>query len=556
MFRLLLFLLLLNVGYGFGQKVDSTCVRETMNHYVSFVNDNIRLLYLYHSQLEQFNRDLNRFYEASPSERENLRLVFSSQNLLTEANGFGDFLPNERFQLISAKYTCIPSPYRDPTHKLGGQLKDIVGEIAGLSERLALYVRSQTYRDEPELRTAYAIMNRCHVLFHDFGSIKDGLYYELNKLYRNFENPSAVNTYMLSTRSLMRVIVPMRSILAGLKQDKPQRVSNNIPRLENAIGRAENEMESLLATLDPVRQEKARGQFFYFTEVAGDFGAASKEYTQSDAYDEDYAQYGKSYYYYNNRLLNIFNNYGEGLAQRYNALVEDADIILLKTVEATPWFKVVQPGPRRQDTVVEEEPVVATASPLPDVNMVAVPSLEGAPANNLVFLLDVSKSMEQPDRLPMLKTSMKQMLEYMRPQDRVAVVTYSGEAKVVLPSTSATEIDRITQAIDNLQSGGRTNALNGAVAAYRVAQRAFTKEGNNRIIMASDGYFRIPEALPRLVKEKAGDNILLSIFFFGEEKEEVVSRLIRLADLGDGNYRHITPENVDDMLLEESAGDD
>ncbi|MEZ4685501.1 MAG: VWA domain-containing protein [Bacteroidia bacterium] len=121
----------------------------------------------------------------------------------------------------------------------------------------------------------------------------------------------------------------------------------------------------------------------------------------------------------------------------------------------------------------------------------------------------------------MLKSSMKKMLEYMRPQDRVAVVTYSGEARVVLPSTSATEKERIIQAIDNLQSGGQTNALNGAVAAYRVAQRAFTKEGNNRIIMASDGYFRIPEALPRLVQEKASDNILLSISFLVRKKRRL-----------------------------------
>ncbi|MEZ4685500.1 MAG: hypothetical protein R3B47_05400 [Bacteroidia bacterium] len=210
-----------------------------------------------------------------------------------------------------------------------------MGEIAGLSERLALYVRSQSYREEPELRTAYSILSRCHVLFHDFGSIKDGLYYELNKLYRNFENPSSLNPYMLSTRSLMRVIVPMRSIVAGLKQDKPQRVSNNVPRLESAIGRAENEMEGILATLDPVRQEKARAQYFYFTEVSGDFLAASKEYLASDAFDEAYADYGKSYYYHNHRLLDIFNDYGEGLGRRYNALVEDANIILLKTVEET-----------------------------------------------------------------------------------------------------------------------------------------------------------------------------------------------------------------------------
>ena len=143
----------------------------------------------------------------------------------------------------------------------------------------------------------------------------------------------------------------------------------------------------------------------------------------------------------------------------------------------------------------------------------------------------------------------------MRPQDKIALVTYSGEAQIILPSTSASEKDRIIRAIDNIQSGGRTNALHGMVTAYRVAQRAFTKEGNNRIIMASDGYFRIPEALPRLVAEKAEDRIRLSIFFFGNAEIEITDRLDRLTQIGKGNYRHITPVNVEDMLLEEAIDD-
>ena len=556
-FQLLLFLALIGGTSSLqGQSVDSVCVRETMNHYVAFVNDNIRLLHLYHSQLEQFNRDLNNFYEASPSEREKLALSFSSQNLLTATNGFGDFLPNERFQLISLKYTCIPTPYRDPIHRQAGQLKAIVAEVAGLSERLALYVRSRTYQEEPDLKTPYSILNRCHVLFHDFGSIKDGLYYELNKLYRNFENPASLNPYLLSTRTLMRIIVPIRSVLKSMKQDQPDRVNNNLSRFQSAVTRAENEMEGILKNLDPLEQEKAREHYYFMTAVAGDFHAAAKEYMQSERYDEAYAAYGKSYYYYNNRLLQIFNSYGEGMAGRYNRLVDDANIILLKTVEETPWLKVIQPQEQRKDTIIPETTPIATTNPEAPILPVAPRTLVGAPPNNLVFLLDVSKSMEQPDRLPLLKSAMKDLLDLMRPQDRIAVVTYSGEARIVLPSTSASEKDRIINAIDNIQSGGRTNALHGMVTAYRVAQRAYTKKGNNRIIMASDGYFRIPEALPRLVAEKAIDRIKLSIFFFGDAEVEITDRLDRLSQIGQGNYRHITPENVEDMLLEEAIDDE
>ncbi|MFK7971058.1 MAG: VWA domain-containing protein [Bacteroidia bacterium] len=557
-FRLLSVLVLLCCSVQvFGQKaIDSLCVRETMNHYVAYVNDNIRLLYLYHSQLEAFNRELNLYYEASPSERETMTLRFSSQNLLTATNGFGDFLPNERFNLIKAKYTCIPPPYRDPIHRQAMQLKEIAEEVAGLSERLALYVRARSYREEVDLKTPYSVLTRCHVLFHDFGSLKDGLYYELNKLYRNFENPSSINPYLLTTRSLMRAIVPMRSVLRSMKQDQPDRVQNNLPRLQNAISRAEKEMAGTLAPLDEFSRTKAEESYFYITAVAGDFIAAAKEYMQNSTYDPAYAAYGKSYFYYNNRLLSIFNGYGEGLAERYNRLIDASNTMLLKTVEEAPWLKVIQPEAQRKDSIKEEPTPIETTVPTIVAEAVPISSLEGAPPNNLVFLLDVSRSMEQPDRLPLLKSAMKRLLDLMRPEDRVAVVTYSGEAKIVLPSTSAKERDVIIRAIDNIEIGSKTNALHGLVTAYRVAQRAFAKEGNNRIIMASDGYFRIPEAMPRLVRQKAEEGIVLSLFFFGnagtEDEAKITDRLDRLSRIGQGNYRHITPENADEMLLEEA----
>jgi Ca-activated chloride channel family protein len=92
------------------------------------------------------------------------------------------------------------------------------------------------------------------------------------------------------------------------------------------------------------------------------------------------------------------------------------------------------------------------------------------------------------------------------------------------------------------------------VQAYRIAQYNFIEEGNNRIIMASDGYFRIPEALPRLIAQRVRQyDIRLSVFFFGEAEERIMDRLSRLAEIGQGNFRYLRPENANQLMVEEAA---
>jgi Mg-chelatase subunit ChlD len=160
--------------------------------------------------------------------------------------------------------------------------------------------------------------------------------------------------------------------------------------------------------------------------------------------------------------------------------------------------------------------------------------------------------MNTDEKLPLLVNSFIQLLELMRPQDLVSIVTYSGKATIALPPTSSIERSQIVEVLVNLTSEGKTDALEGVVLAYRVAQNGFIPEGNNRIIMASDGYFRIPDALPRLVGDKAKQGIHMSVFFFGQAEAKITDRLDRLARIGEGNFRHIQADNASRMLIEEA----
>jgi Ca-activated chloride channel homolog len=145
--------------------------------------------------------------------------------------------------------------------------------------------------------------------------------------------------------------------------------------------------------------------------------------------------------------------------------------------------------------------------------------LEHAPANNLVFLLDVSGSMSSPDKLPLLKTAFRMLVEELRPQDRVAIVVYAGAAGLVLPSTPGSEKGVILDAIESLEAGGSTAGGAGIRLAYAVAREHFIEEGNNRVILATDGDFNVGASsdaeMVRLIEEKRRSGTFLTVLGFG-----------------------------------------
>lgn len=167
---------------------------------------------------------------------------------------------------------------------------------------------------------------------------------------------------------------------------------------------------------------------------------------------------------------------------------------------------------------------------------------ENLPASNLVFLIDVSGSMSDENKLPLLKASFKLLVEQLREQDRVAIVVYAGAAGLVLPSTSGAEKKKIIESLENLQAGGSTAGGEGIKLAYKIAKENFRKDGNNRVILATDGDFNVGESsnagMERLVEEKRNDGIFLTTLGFGMGNYKD-SKMEILADKGNGNYMYI-----------------
>lgn len=167
---------------------------------------------------------------------------------------------------------------------------------------------------------------------------------------------------------------------------------------------------------------------------------------------------------------------------------------------------------------------------------------EHLPPSNLVFLIDVSGSMSDPNKLPLLKSAFHLLVNNLRAEDNVSIVVYAGAAGVVLDSVSGREKARINEAIDHLEAGGSTAGGQGIMLAYQIAGKNFLPRGNNRVILATDGDFNIgissTAELTRMIESKRNEGIYLSVLGFGMGNYKD-NRMESLADQGNGNYAYI-----------------
>ena len=164
------------------------------------------------------------------------------------------------------------------------------------------------------------------------------------------------------------------------------------------------------------------------------------------------------------------------------------------------------------------------------------------PNSNFVFLIDVSGSMASSDKLGILKSGFKTLVDRLRDQDRIAIVTYAGQAGVLLQSTYGSEKTAIKTAIDKLGAGGTTAGAAGISTAYEIAQENFIQDGNNRVILGTDGDFNVgvsnTEELIRLIEEKRASGIYLTVLGVGQGNLND-AMMEQIANKGNGNYEYI-----------------
>lgn len=239
------------------------------------------------------------------------------------------------------------------------------------------------------------------------------------------------------------------------------------------------------------------------------------------------------------------------------------------TVVAPPIVKVDTPKIELQDTIakaIEEQAIEEIVEVLQDTIVAPVVTEEIIPEpksnelsinefapNNVVFLIDVSVSMKQEDRLDLLKAAMIKLLNPLRPIDKIAIVTYASKVEVALPTTHADKKGDITQIIRDLQAGGYTAGEKGLKKAYDIADNAMIPDGNNQVIIATDGGFntsKTDEKIAQMAQKYAEKGITLTVV--GVKNKKAVAKSMKdMAQNGQGNFIHIEDYEDTESLLEE-----
>jgi Ca-activated chloride channel homolog len=220
--------------------------------------------------------------------------------------------------------------------------------------------------------------------------------------------------------------------------------------------------------------------------------------------------------------------------------------------ELINYFSYAYPAPRSEHPVaLHVEAMPAPWKPENRLVRIALKSREvereERPAANLVFLVDVSGSMEGPDRLPLVKRSLEMLVAGLEERDRVSLVVYAGASGLVLPPTRVSRRTHILEALERLEAGGPTHGAEGIELAYKTATQAFVKGGINRVILATDGDFNVgmnsEDELEALIERKAKSGVFLTVLGFGMGNLQDAT-LEKLADRGNGTYAYV------DSLLE------
>ena len=200
---------------------------------------------------------------------------------------------------------------------------------------------------------------------------------------------------------------------------------------------------------------------------------------------------------------------------------------------------------------VKPEPQPIASTPAPDKSDLFDNSFK---PNNIVFLIDISGSMKEPNKLPLLKKSIAALLKPVRETDKITIITYAEEVKTIVPTSNGDQKSKILQQLDSLKAGGVTAGSAGVKKAYELAENAFLVDGNNQVILATDGVFRVSAKDKKMIEKFATTpekKIILSVTGFGDQ-DDALNMLKGLSELGKGSFIHIQNEKESlNALLEE-----
>lgn len=458
------------------------------------------------------------------------------------------FVPVSLHGLIIKESKQLPAPYRVG---LVDQVNDVEQIMLALQENLmelSKYMSSGDFRTG-KVEYVDTKLKTVEMLYGELDQRKEKLFIDVRKAYASY-TPLKTNSWTTTAAALLKATDHSRDILR--RMDLHVYHGDNAPISTAAIH--EDQRDLIVNQLTYMKGIKQIGSsngldpYTPYDYIPGYLKTLEEKVVElKPQIDNKNKTYG-DFLYMHNIIVEQYTKFAQlGLGENeYSTNDPMRPVYLLWYIRQPPKFYHEIKKPKEVVTAKQEEPVevpVQSVSPEPI-------SFDGYAFNNLVLLLDVSASMNKPERLPLLKESFQQLVRFMRKEDEVSIVIYSGKATLHLPPQSAADTTKIMRAIESLRGDGTTNIADGMKLAYKTANKNFIDDGNNKIIIATDGEFKVGEDLFKLV-EKNSPKIVLSVFDFSQLPDPLKA-IQSLAEKGHGNYIKVTPGNSLEVLAAEA----
>ncbi|GAB4403791.1 MAG: hypothetical protein OHK0039_03400 [Bacteroidia bacterium] len=476
-----------------------------LNHCIDYINLQNEWLWLLHKDLETLNQALFQTGE----------IPLEVRHLLQRQPGEGlPEQPEARYAQIRHEARAFDEAEQQALLAEVEAVAQLMARVGSWSDQLALHLR----REEGVWNEAFVwrALDQLALLYDDFVGVKGQLYFLVESLDARQPAPGRGEAYFVISHELRPLVGTSRDMLRAVRHRDHQSLAQLQRRLDRQLMQARDNEAHLLASL-PAQPGSQRDPSLRYQQVlaqAMELLVYSVEYLGEAATPAPFQLWGTAYYYYNHRYLNKFSRRGETLVHQFNLLLDLSRQPLLHEMGETNWLQPVRP-----------QQVALRTAPLP-----------AAAARHIVLLVDVSGSMDRPDKLPLFRAQLPALLTSLGPQDRLSLISYADESKALAEVSADTA--GLRRSVAALRTGGASLPAAGIGRAYDLARTHARDFDRSQIVLITDGGFRAEASFLRTIEAGAYEGIGLSVLYFGSDEVNMKARLTRLAEIGRGSYAH------------------
>ncbi len=489
-----------------------------LNNYVNFVNQTTHTLFVFYTDLSQFNASLI-FKSKNPS----ISLEYKNRDYLND-NYFYFITPSEILHTCLNDSLNIKKSENDTLDKYLKNMYDILENLQKNSDSIEIYVNNFSLKNDSTYSKGFKLLKKSENLFALYEKKKKKFVYEIEKIYSKYKIKNSKNPFITTNNAFENLFITIYELSEALKKNQvlfiERKCKDLIKNIFDLNGKAGFYLKN--TSYNKKRLYNIYDDIIFDAKL---ILKITKKFLKENKYPQGYNNIlPKNYFYYNEKMLNYFNRQGFGMCYDFNLLADLSDSLILKKAQLSPFFVVLYP---KKETYL----------------------LQNAPSNNLILLIDVSSSMKGENKLELIKIGLKNLISSIRDEDFVSIITYSKKANIIVENVSGKRKDTLYKLINSLELKSNTKLHRGLKKSYKICNRYYLWHGKNRIFLLTDGILSVKKRTKRMIKNNAY-KISLSIFYLNKFDGKY-PKINELSTLGNGNSIKVNKNNINSAFLDE-----